>query len=463
MNHSNLQVLSKYGNGDFTNSQLRALSELEKFATDDRKVLTLEGQAGTGKTYIVKYFLDNIYNKPVCVTAPTHKAVRVIEKATGRKGLTFHSLHGLRPNTDIANFNINNPQFDPLAEAKISNYRLVIVDECSQINKGLDILNKNRAELYNTKILYIGDSFQLPPINETMSNTFNGNIIKLTEVVRQSEDNILLKLFPILRNDISTGNTNFVKAIFENQNGLNDKKEGYLLLNKDNFDELLNIKFSNNKLNNRFLAFTNDTVNKYNYFIRSLLNNSSNILTKVDNTTAYKTIFDEFLTPTITNSTDYIIRKIVNRTNDQNMNVYFVDFVSEFGEISNTVQIINHRDIDTYKRYIRLLSKLHYNAMTAMAGRRREAWKEYYNYKNSILSMVNIPLEYKGIEVDKDLSYSYGLTIHKSQGSTYDNVFVPIKDIYYNKYGNRVPDIKFANKLLYVALSRAAKQAIILT
>jgi ATP-dependent exoDNAse (exonuclease V) alpha subunit len=142
----------------FTEEQKNALDKLEAFMNNpSQHIFTLYGAAGTGKTYILKYFLDHICKVSVCPTAPTHKAVRVIESMTNRKAKTFHSLHGLRPNVEINNFDIANPQFDPLAEPKIKDYRLIIVDECSQINSSLQRLNEERAKTYNVKILYVGE------------------------------------------------------------------------------------------------------------------------------------------------------------------------------------------------------------------------------------------------------------------------------------------------------------------
>jgi exodeoxyribonuclease-5 len=48
-----------------------------------------------------------------------------------------------------------------------------------------------------------------------------------------------------------------------------------------------------------------------------------------------------------------------------------------------------------------------------------------------------------------DIRHCYALTTHKHQGSTYQNIFIDVNDIYSNY------DVEQRNKLLYVAMTRA--------
>jgi exodeoxyribonuclease V len=54
-----------------------------------------------------------------------------------------------------------------------------------------------------------------------------------------------------------------------------------------------------------------------------------------------------------------------------------------------------------------------------------------------------------------NLNYSYALTIHKSQGSTFANVFVDLPNLMRDR------NLKERNQLLYVAVTRAAKRLFI--
>ena len=55
-------------------SQQQALDRLSDWYNSNELECTLCGYAGTGKTYILRYFLDNIVDKSFTITAPTHKA-----------------------------------------------------------------------------------------------------------------------------------------------------------------------------------------------------------------------------------------------------------------------------------------------------------------------------------------------------------------------------------------------------
>ena len=71
----------------------------------------------------------------------------------------------------------------------------------------------------------------------------------------------------------------------------------------------------------------------------------------------------------------------------------------------------------------------------------RSLWEEYYKFKSTILPSID---------------YSYALTVHKSQGSEWDKVFVDIQNIKLNS------KISERNKLIYVGCSRAREKMILL-
>src|SRR5574343_367507 len=125
--------------------------------------------------------------------------------------------------------------------------------------------------------------------------------------------------------------------------------------------------------------------------------------------------------------------------------------------------------------YYNSLNNLHFNAIYSVAHEKGKRWIEYYDFKNRYLSLIDFNLFNKGDikvrgKVTKDLDYGYGLTTHKSQGSTYSNVFINLKNIiYYERDNKLIPisnnnnnpyAIEFRNKLTYVALSRESKKAI---
>lgn len=459
----------------FGEQQVEALNRLHKFINSKELEFTLSGYAGTGKTYLLKYFINHVCNVSVCPTAPTHKAVRVIEKVLNRKGKTLQSLHGLRPNLDIANFNISNPQFDPRGIDYIKNYKLVIIDEASMITNDIYELNLRRAKEYGTKILYVGDPLQLPPVQRSNkeSKVFsNPNQYTLTQIMRQEEGNSLLHLFPLIRSDVINRGRLFLNHIFENRIDLTDNV-GYKLLNRSLFDEELINHFSLDHIKTnldyaRVLAYTNERVKYINKFIRSqIIEHNDEILTQDDILTSYTTIVDEFNQPIITNSEDYYIDSIRPYINSFEIKTYAINLRSIWTNgITNTLQVVDHTD-ESFKTYYKILNHLHYTAINAHRSERSRKWVEYYKFKESMLSMINFRLNESNNNalVKKDIDYGYAITVHKAQGSTFDNVFIDLQDIvYYITHTGQLKargDMDIVNRLIYVALSRASNKVIL--
>lgn len=472
----------KVGNpGGLTNDQWNAVKDMEKWYKSSELIYTLSGAAGTGKTFLLNYLLRNTFINATCITAPTHKALKVVEEVTGRKGKTFQSLHGLRPNVNLEDFDINNVKFDPLGNESIKNYKLVITDECSQIGNDLHKLNVQRANQYKTKILYLGDSFQLPPINQRNSPTFAvARRFELTQVVRQETSNPLLKLFKYLKHDILTNGNGFLKYIAAHPMEVNDKGEGYICMRSDQFtEELVNIfkskEFERDPRNFvRYAAWTNNSINLWNMYIRnSTLKQHEDIISIDDLLVGYKTIVDEYNTPVIINSEDYMIENLTRRTSDDGFDVFLATLRSLLDGRTVSTFIVDHKS-NTFGIYQSIISELRFKALYSNATNKGRNWREYFKYKEKFLTLI--PFEVhdnsnKSTFVPKDLDYGYGLTIHKLQGSTITHIFVNLLDIcYFN--GNKdypiinTPNNPFAietrNKLMYTALSRAKKVAILL-
>ena len=164
---------------------------------------TLIGSAGTGKSTVIGYFIPQcgIPKNKIAVSAPTHKAKTVITKFTGLEGFTLQALIGLRPDTELENFDINNPMFAPISEPRIALFDLVVIDECSMVNKALKEHLDRQSQIFGTKIIYLGDEKQLPPINEKISTTFTEveHTFRLTEIVRQNNTNPLMEIINSLK------------------------------------------------------------------------------------------------------------------------------------------------------------------------------------------------------------------------------------------------------------------------
>ncbi len=446
-----------------TNSQEKAINTMIDWAfklPEKKKdfFLTLKGSAGTGKTFITNLFIQKtLLRKAIVVSAPTHKATKVISNVTGKSGLTIQALCGLRPNTDLENFDINRPQFGQKAQPQINKYDLLILDEASMLNKDLFTLIVNTALDYDVKVLFIGDELQLPPVKEFKSKALTDikNVVELTEIVRQTDTNPMGNLLTTLRQDIIDDSMEFKKYLTDEICEINSEGEGYIAIgNTPDFINMMKNEFTSSlfqadKNHCKYVAWTNQTVTEGNKHIRKMLFNTDAMITEGDLLMAYKTIRDkkEII---ITNSEDYVITNLSFHTNNFDISGYQITLNCLSSNIETNTFIVSP---DSYKDFVEI-----HNAKLkdAKAYRHPSAWQSYYNFKNKHLLLTDIMDNYGRIIVRKDLDYGYGITVHKTQGSTYNTVFVNGKDIARNSRSVE------AKKLFYVALSRASKQVIIL-
>jgi len=442
--------------------QQKALAWLMNWLNDPKvPIATLTGYAGTGKTFLIKYLIAN-YHKSVCITAPTHKALKQIVKATGIPGKTIQSLHGLRPNYN-GDFNFRNLQFDTIGMPHLNAYSLIIIDEASMVTSGLKALNELRAKQYGVKILYVLDDAQLPPINESISSVTTIPGYKLTEIIRQNENNPLLNILLAARSDVFSNRDTLQQALTKSPVNFNTDNEGYIVLDRRNFTNTLisyfgSDSFSKNVDYLRYTGYTNNNILAWNNVVRNaLIPNAKQLITDDDLLTGYNSIVDSTMSPIITNSCDYIIRDITPRFTDDGFEVFTSTVVDDTNK-AQMINIVDHTSPHFGKFHSRLI-KLHGYAHYAPAHLRSKKWTEFYDYKNNYLSMIPIPIPDSKYPVPKDIDYGYGLTIHKLQGSTLENVFVNIPDMIAFESGRANP---LRQRLLYTAISRASKRVIFL-
>lgn len=448
-------------------SQAKALQELQNWWNSDIIEWTLEGFAGTGKTFLIKKFIEVVVNKTFAITAPTHKALSVMEKHLGIKGTTLQSLHGLKPDVDMVGFDIDNLKFNAIGRPKMDNYSLVIIDESSMINTPLFNLNRERATQGKIKILYIGDPLQLPPVKEKESKVFTdvAGITKLDKVIRQKDSNPLLHLFTLLRDDIKNNTSNCLSYIVDHPTNIKNN-EGYKLVKLPEYKELLLEYFKDDEFYTnidfvRATGFTNIAITNWNNYIReSIFDTNGDSLIVDDLITAYSTLVEDDNSVIITNSDDYIIHQIIKYRNEFSLDVYCVELKSvSTGKITKPLQILNHSDPRNVQRYTNHLSELRTRAIQ-IGG--KKGWFPYYKFKNTVLCMINVEVGNK--HLTRELDYGYSLTVHKLQGSTFKNIFVDGNDICnpISKWGRAYPtEINLRNRLLYVAISRATNIAYI--
>lgn len=158
-----------------------------KAANENKFVMS--GLAGTGKTTIVKYFMNqlNIHPADVAFVAFTGKAALVLT-SMGTPATTIHKLIYKPVEDKDGNITFS------LVEKLPYNLKLIVVDEASMVNADV----QEHIESFNVPVIYIGDHGQLPPVDGVNKLMMNPNI-KLEKIHRQAEGNPIIWLAKMAR------------------------------------------------------------------------------------------------------------------------------------------------------------------------------------------------------------------------------------------------------------------------
>ncbi len=202
--------------------QRKAIEDLSRFiVTPEREaVFILRGYAGTGKTSLVGAVVRTLkrLNRNVVLMAPTGRAAKVFSAHAGEQACTIHKTI-YRQQTFQGEGTRFSLGFNKLQHA------LFIVDEASMVAMGsgsvfgsgllLDDLLRYVFEGEGCKLLFVGDTAQLPPVGEEESPALRTDVLRsyglqvseatLTEVVRQSAASGVLAGATRLRHLITEG------------------------------------------------------------------------------------------------------------------------------------------------------------------------------------------------------------------------------------------------------------------
>ena len=370
----------------------------------EENISIITGGPGTGKTTIIntisKIFIENGYNISLC--APTGRAAKRIEETTGIEAKTIHRMLGYIPSSydDIGHFEYN--EDNPL------DTDLIIIDEMSMVDVVL-FEKLLRGLKDNTKLIIVGDVDQLPSVGagNVLKDLINSNKIKYTKLIdifRQSE------------------NSNIIVNAHKINNGqepiLNEKNSDFFFLNTDAPSITRNIVVD---LISRRLpkAYGYD----YSKDIQILTQSRKGICGVFE----LNKLLQDILNPKTEASDEILVGNKPFRVNDkvmQTKNNYNLSFIDDEGEENFGVY---NGDMG----HIIFIDKSSNKLTVEMDDKRL--------------------IEYSLEDLD-NLELAYAITIHKSQGSEFKSVIIPMFDGY---------KLLQTRNLLYTAITRAKENIVI--
>jgi exodeoxyribonuclease-5 len=199
-----------------TNDQTEALEKISIFLKDPTATsFLLEGGAGVGKTFLLGRLLSSLDRYTTrAVAAPTHKAINVlrrkldgfgVEWCLGFDDYTFNGtdvitgttaqLLGISP--VITEDQGTEVKFGKKGKGILSKIMpaVTIIDEASMLGRNDAVDLQKHMKAAGCKLIFVGDAGQLPPVKQEAIpfDAFKHNA-KLRQIVRQAEGSKIIEL-----------------------------------------------------------------------------------------------------------------------------------------------------------------------------------------------------------------------------------------------------------------------------
>lgn len=455
-----------------TPEQVIAIDGLVDFLCNSKeREAVLIGKGGTGKTTVInmvaKLIKDKKMNLPsgkqerfdVYAAAPSHSACDVLRdslEGSGIRVFTIASILGMTLDLTTGKFKVDE-YGRRTTGVPIEDCNVVVFDECSMIGEKAKGYITSFAGV-QTKIIYMGDFRQLPPIREKGENgnldadspTFNVPVkFELRTRMRQSEDSPIIPITDIIADAIEnqtkvslSEHRVSVKGLLSSVSFTSDANQ---LL-----DEMAeDFRIALNPYEVKGVSYQNEYRHKVNAAIRKRLwgDDVVNQFMVGDIVTSFETFMLNEWT-IIPNSTSHVVTHV----EDDTITYEYTELVSE----ENTFKM-KHRTtkIPIRVKRLNIESKAGtFNGIPVVASDDR------LFYERELKLMFDKRLykqAYAFKERFADLQYGYCVTSHKVQGQSHDKVYVFEDDImllHFIPYITRL-------KSLYVALSRPRKKLVI--
>lgn len=364
----------------------------------ENRVSIISGGPGTGKTTIInaitKLYIDYYKLAPievltnVALLAPTGRASKKLAESTHLPAMTIHRY--LKWNKDTNDFGIN--------EYNKNNHTLIIVDEVSMIDTFIfDSLLKGINS--NIQLILVGDTFQLPSVGAglILQDLVNSDLFSYTPletIYRQSNNSYIAYLAKEIKDHNLSEN-------------FTEKRDDY----------------------NFFLTESKD-INKV---IKEICIRSKEKGLKVDD---LQILAPMYKGENGIDNLNLTLQDLFNPKTDALNEIKLGDIT--YREKDKVLQLVNNPDCNVYNGDIGYIIKIE----TKYAPRKKE--------------LITIDFDGNYVVYNKEdlymIKHAYAITIHKSQGSEFPHVIMPISKNYYKM---------LYNKLIYTGVSRAKKSLVL--
>ncbi len=421
------------------------------------------GAGGTGKTFVITKVMAEVKNYKVIFLGATNKVVTVLKDSLISNGMenpickTIDSFLGFKIIKDHENKNTITYRLP----SKNNIPDIIVIDEVSMITfQKIEQIEKLSTKC---KIILLGDPMQLPPIEEEKSS-----------IVRNENGFLISKVFTKLNE-----NNSFTLSIQNRQK--TDSEMGTLIANfrlhmdrkidpkmlankKQNQTDILFYKTNDKKLKEYIkqnhsvaVCYKNLSVLALNWLIGSTKSMRKDYRLNEINI-GDRLMFDQFYSHRETNfytSNIVTVKSIVANCEEQ----FKIKTSITKTIIYNEILVIDEYNKQFEIRYVLggLYGANGGGVSSSVYGQRTTYLKHIKENKN-VIENISFLKDLNTRFSDYQNSFAklkrpYAITCHKAQGSTYNNVIIPVYDFYALNY-------KDANQLLYVAMSRAKKKLI---
>lgn len=373
----------------------------------DNGIEVITGGPGTGKTTIINCILGVFEkaNMKVFMAAPTGRAAKRMTEATGREAKTIHRLLELGFSEDES-LEFIKDESSPL-ECDV-----VIIDEASMI----DIMLMNsllKAIPMGTRIIIVGDVDQLPSVGpgNVLRDIIESNcakVVRLKHIFRQAKESMII----VNAHKINSGEMPL----------LNEKNKDFYFIRNENQNEILNTVID--LINTRLPKF-NERWNKMQHIqILSPMRKGTLGVLNLNKK------LQDILNPKTNYKKEKVFRELIFRNGDKVMQIknnYSIKWYRVEGEGEAEGTGVFNGDVG----YIIDIDEDN-DTLTVLFDEERKVI-----YESSNLD---------------ELDLAYAITIHKSQGSEFPVVIMPMF---------MGPPLLMNKNLLYTGITRA-KQMVVL-